>query len=75
MLEEQVASLIKGLAAAQAEIADLKAQLAQNSRNSSRPPSADPPCEIRLKSEPTGRKPGGQPGHVGVTRKLLPPDK
>ena len=50
-------------------------QLAENSRNSSRPPSADPPSAVRLKSKPTGRKPGGQPGHKGVTRPLLPPEQ
>ncbi|MGH3884788.1 MAG: IS66 family transposase [Pseudonocardiaceae bacterium] len=50
------------------EVADLRRQLGQNSRNSSKPPSSDSPFvkpapkSLRRKS---GRKPGGQPGHPG----------
>lgn len=67
------------LTAAQARIADLEAQLKQNSKNSSRPPSSDSPF---VKPEPkslrgkSGRKPGGQPGHRGGTlRQVAQPDK
>jgi len=48
----------------------LCAQKGLNSRNSSKPPAADP---NRKKStrKPSTRKPGGQPGHVGSTLKLV----
>lgn len=52
------------------EVVELKRRLAQNSRNSSRPPSSDglskPPAKKSLR-RPSGRKPGGQPGHGGAT--------
>ncbi len=60
--------------ALQAEVAELKRQLGQNSRNSSKPPSSDSPFtkpapkSLRRKS---GRKPGGQPGHPGSTLALV----
>lgn len=58
----------------EAEVAELKRQLGQNSRNSSRPPSSDSPFakpapkSLRRRS---GRKPGGQPGHPGSTLALV----
>jgi transposase len=59
------------------ENVELKARLGQDSTNSSRPPSSDPPSRQykRAKHEPTGRKRGGQPGHKGVTREMLPPER
>jgi transposase len=52
---------------------ELEAQLGQNSSNSSRPPSVDPPqAPVRPKMPPPGRKRGGQPGHRGACRELLP---
>lgn len=57
-------------------VRDLEAQLNQNSSNSSRPPSSDPPqAPQRPSKEPTGRKPGGQPGHPGHFRIRLPADR
>ena len=54
----------------EAEIAELKARLGQNSRNSSKPPSSDgyakPSPKKRSLRRPSGRKPGGQEGHGGA---------
>jgi hypothetical protein len=51
----------------------LRAQAEQSSRNSSIPSSNNRPQHQRPRSaKATGRKPGGQPGHPGVTRPLVP---
>ena len=52
-------------------VQQLRAQLQQDSRPSSRPPSSDSPQALakRPRREPTGRRPGGHPGH---TRVLVP---
>ena len=65
----------KRLAEQDARIAELEAQLRQNSRNSSKPPSSDPPGTPPRRSDPTGRKPGGQPGHKGTKRDLVAPEQ
>src|SRR6266567_3646461 len=45
-------------------IEDLEQRVNQNSSNSSKPPSSDPPgTGSRGKKKRTGRNPGGQPGH------------
>jgi transposase len=55
------------------ELADLRRQVNRNSGNSSIAPSANPPWAPRAKvKKPTGRRPGGQPGHEGHFRKVLP---
>ena len=57
----------------QARIRELEARLGQNSSNSSRPPSSDPPqAPQKCPARPSGRKRGGQPGHRGVFRRLRP---
>jgi transposase len=79
-LLEQVAALRRENAVLRAEnaalqgrIRELEARLGQNSSNSSRPPSSDPPqIPVRPKAPPSGRKRGGQPGHRGSFRPLLP---
>ena len=54
-------------------VRELEARLGQNSTNSSRPPSSDPPqAPAKRRPPPTGRKRGGQPGHRGACRALLP---
>ncbi|QRK14070.1 IS66 family transposase [Archangium violaceum] len=46
-----------------------------NSSNSSKPPSSDAPGTRRQRKRPTGRRPGGQPGHKKHERALLPPEQ
>jgi transposase len=59
----------------QARVQALEARLAQNSTNSSRPPSSDPPgTSPRPPAPPTGRRRGGQPGHPPHQRALVPPE-
>jgi transposase len=53
----------------------LQDQLNQTSRNSSRPPSSDPPHSERPRRPRSTRRRGGQPGHPGHTRTLVPVDK
>jgi transposase len=57
----------------EARVEKLERQLAKSSRNSSLPPSADPPGKTPTRSKDrSGRKRGGQPGHEGRGRDLLP---
>src|SRR4051812_32224106 len=61
------------IVALQEHVRELEARLAQTSANSSRPPSSDPPQALaRSKAPLSGRKRGGQPGHRGSYRALLP---
>jgi transposase len=89
-LREQLATLRRENAALSAEntalrvenaalherIRELEARLGQNSSNSSRPPSSDPPqASPPPKPRPSGRTRGGQPGHRGAFRALLPAEQ
>lgn len=73
-LESRVAVLEARNAELEQENAELKRRLAQNSRNSSKPPSSDgpeqvlPPRSLRRKS---GRKPGKQSGAQGFSLRLV----
>ena len=58
-----------------ARLAKVEEQLAQTSRNSHRPPSQDPPkakAERPRGLEKSEKKRGGQKGHEGSQRDLLP---
>ena len=58
------------------ELAELRRQVNRNASNSSVAPSANPPWAPRpVVKKPTGRKPGGQVGHEGHYRVLLPVDQ
>jgi transposase len=76
---EVIAQLLQVIAAQQerivaleARVAELEERLRQTSQNSSRPPSADPPTVVRATQPRSKRKPGGQPGHAGYQRMLVP---
>ena len=75
-VRELVLHLLQHLGVLEQQLAQLQERLNQNSRNSSKPPSSDPPTTPRYpKRTPSGRKAGGQPGHVGHTRPLKPLDQ
>lgn len=56
----------------EARVEKLERELKKSSRNSSRPPSSDPPGAPARGKDPSGRKQGGQVGHEGHGRPLLP---
>ncbi len=75
-LQRQVADLQSEVAELRRQVAQLTALLKRNSSNSSQPPSSDPPAAPpRSGRGPRGRRRGGQPGHRGHYRKLLPPER
>jgi transposase len=84
-LEEQVAesqtlrndltTALSGLEGANARIKQLEGQAAKDSHNSSKPPSSngfkDPIRKTQSLREKSGKKSGGQPGHVGKTLMMV----
>src|ERR671935_1235910 len=64
-LEARVATL-------EERVRTLQEQLNQSSRHASRPPSSDPPQSQRPTRPRGQRRRGGQPGHPGQTRTLVP---
>ena len=72
-LEAQVEQLTAKVARQDERIAVLERRLSRSSRNSSQPPSADPPSVSPGRGkDPSGRKQGAQDGHEGKGRELLP---
>ena len=74
-----IVALAQQVVALATEVRDLTARLGQNSTNSSRPPSSDPPFVPRRRETPpvpsSSRRAGGQPGHPGHFRAVLPPER
>jgi transposase len=71
-LEGQVQTLTSIVHTFQEQVRTLEERLNQTSRNSSRPPSSDPPRPQRPRCPPGKRRRGGQSGHPGHTRTLVP---
>jgi len=73
-----VVGLLSRLQALEAKAAHLREQVNRNSSNSSQPPSSDGPGVVTgkgAKKKRSGRKRGGQPGHPGKQRKLVPEEE
>src|SRR6266540_5310596 len=69
----RVGELIEANRRLEARVAELEQRLNRSSRNSSLPPSQDPPSVPPRPRRPgSGRAQGGQPGHEGKGRPLLP---
>lgn len=80
-LRQENADQAKKITEQKKRIADLERQLAlrqQNSTTTSKPPSSDGLAgrqRIRGRRRKSRRKPGGQPGHPGHSRALVPPER
>lgn len=71
-MDEQIRRLEERVARQDERIAELERKLNRSSRNSSAPPSSDPPSAPARSKDPSGRKRGAQDGHEGHGRPLLP---
>ena len=73
LLDQVLEPMLGQLAVLTARVEELERQRKLDSHNSSRPPSTDPPgSKPSPKSlrQPSGKKPGGQPGHPGSTLRM-----
>ena len=73
--ESVIRAFMEALTKLAARVADLEERLNANSRNSSLPPSKDPPGTLRSPKQASGKKRGGQPGHKGAYRALVQDDQ
>jgi transposase len=72
-MDEQIQRLEARVVRQDERIAGLERRLNRSSRNSSQPPSVDPPAgAARRREGPSGRRQGAQGGHEGKGRELLP---
>lgn len=75
-LERENASLREENKILKEKVRDLSARLGLCSSNSSMPPSSDKPWQRRQTTwRPTGRRPGGQPGHERNVREPFAPEE
>ena len=75
-MQQIMPQLQKQIEQQQKRINQLEEQVGKSSRNSSKPPSSDPPNVKKPPPKAQGeRKQGGQPGHKGHGRKLKPPEE
>src|SRR5579859_6726077 len=71
-LEAENAALRAQVAALLAEVQELTGRVAKDSHNSSKPPASDGLARTtRSLRQPSGKRPGGQPGHRGTTLALV----
>lgn len=71
-----VEALLVKIEALQTRVAELEAKLGKTPQNSSLPPSSVHPHVKPLPPrKPSGKQPGGQPGHPKFERALVPPDQ
>jgi transposase len=77
LVEELVATFQQQVEQLRAQVKELQDRRALTSRNSSKPPSSNPPAQRTTSLRaPSGKKPGAQPGHPGTTLKASPtPDR
>jgi transposase len=71
-MDEQIRRLEERVVRQDERIAELERRLSRSSRNSSAPPSSDPPSRPKRSKDSSGRKRGAQDGHEGHGRSLLP---
>ena len=72
----RIGELVESNQRLEARVAELERRLNRSSRNSSLPPSQDPrSAPPRSGGKHSGRGRGGQPGHEGKHRRLLPPEQ
>ncbi|MBW8060381.1 MAG: IS66 family transposase, partial [Solirubrobacterales bacterium] len=82
LIERDPGAVVELVLALQERIEEFERRLGQNSRNSSKPPSSDPPMTrqqrralAREKAKESLRKQPGQPGHEGSHRQMAPPEQ
>lgn len=78
--DAEIAALREQVAQQAEQIAELMRRLGEDSGNSNKPPSSDAPANRAARrakkagKDKERRKRGGQPGHKGVSRTLVPPE-